>query len=246
MYFAILACEATGLPESLIAITVRRIQPSSTDPSARKSVRRCQTGIIGVGGDTLLTTHILTKELLARLRDNGNLHVEWTPISIPLLNKQNLTSQTTPMTSWYPPRGPPTWRNIPALKDLGYTVSYIPSLQEFWHGWQPLEGWDVCNTKHVADVVLVTLAKGSLVKVQARITAVRILGNFIETYRVHIDVGTELDTKVPPCAFESPAHGDPNQCFTLIDYRFNLILDSLWTPTRRARTVDMHDFLVPL
>ena len=148
LYFAILACEATGSPNSLIAMTCHRVRKDASDPAgARKSVQRCRAVMAGLDVATFETTFILSQELLASLRDNGNLHVEWTPISIPLLHNQDSTPQLTPMTSWSPPRGPPTWRNIPALQDLGYTVSYAPSPHEFPHGCQPLGGRNVRDTE---------------------------------------------------------------------------------------------------
>ena len=93
--------------------------------------------------------------------------------------------------------------------------------------------------------MLVTLAKGS-VKVQTRITAVEIPGEDWrnDTYRVHIDVGTELDTKVPPCALGSSAHGDISHvhCFNIIDFEFDLNFECV----RGITTVAARDVLVPL
>ena len=247
IHLAMLACEATHMPGSLIAIACRVQKSLATYPATRKSVLKCHETYWTFSKDGhsswCHTAVILSPELLARLRKRDDLEVEWTPISIPLADHHQ---PTPPLRRelWAPPRDSPALQNRSALEDLGYTVSCVHT---HWGdrlpaGHPPSE----LRIKHgcFAEVVLVTLAGRSGVHIQIRLTTLRSLtserhlsGDF---YRVHVDVGTNLKTEVPLCSRSDHTDTHHSRCVTILD------LWDLDFPFYLTRTVATREVLVPL
>ena len=245
IHLAILACEATGMPGSLVAIPCR-VQ-DATDTAIRKSIQKCRTTYWTLSetqhfsSQECNTAIILSPELLARLRSRDDLEVEWTPISIPLSDNRDSTPRLL-KTAWNPPRGVALLRNRAALEELRYTVSCVYSHHKFPPGRQPP---NMCQ--FVAEVTLLTLADGPGIHVQVRWVTIRGQADGSGAYKVHIDVGTKLKAEVPFCADSD--HRDTSQplCFTPDQTRTVVtreVLVPLSDPGRTA-TLRIAFFLVP-